>query len=144
MKSIRNFVFGFVVALAMMSVTGSTSFAAQGSEKPSKQQADKIIENLKSQAKSRPIEKALGKLLTSGTEEEKISFLTGAKSIDLPKPVRAAYKAGNYTESSLPPCKPHYGCRFRSVCKPPAGKWGWDSEDRCKLVIDNCPDPTCD
>lgn len=131
---IRSLLSSLVITIALVNFA-----SANDSTAPTDAQATAIIESLISRSSEPPVKTALKKFQKKATMQEKRDFLTGAKSIDLPKPKNSVKKT-NLTESSLPKCKPHYGCRFRSVCHYNK----WTDVNSCEVVIDNCPDPTCD
>lgn len=139
MKTLKPSVFSFAIGIALISVTGFSSHAADISAAPTNEQVDKIIASMTKKAIDPAVRTELENFQKKGTMQEKRDFLSGAKSIDLPKPRNSAGQNG-IQASSLPKCQPHYGCRFRSVCKYNK----WTDVNSCEVVIDNCPEPTCD
>lgn len=113
--AIRSIVSSLVITVALVNFASADDSAA-----PTDAQVDSAIKSLVSRTSELPVKAALKKFQQKATMQEKRDFLSGAKSIDLPKPGNSVGKT-NVTASSLPKCKPHYGCRIRSVCKN--NKW---------------------
>lgn len=110
---------------------------APASAEPTPKESLAALDGAIAKTKDQIVKKQLRDFRKTSTHQQRVEFLTGNTQIQIPTP---ANTGKGETNSSLPKCKMHYGCKIRVRCRGPRW-WGGDACD--PPVISDCPDPTC-